>query len=91
MRLAITQLRMAAAIAESVELLDIAERYAGLFADPGAQADVERAMRQRIERARRQRRLAAVAPDIGNQNGRIIPDDRRDRRCQIDLDRQAAG
>ena len=36
--------RMAAAVAEGVELLDIADGQAGLRLDPGAQADLEGAM-----------------------------------------------
>ncbi len=42
---------MAAAIAESIKLFDIADRNAGLLRDPGAQADLERAVIGRIEGA----------------------------------------
>ena len=51
---------MAAAIAEGVELLHIADGEAGLGPDPGTQADLEGAMRGRIERTERQ--PARVAP-----------------------------
>ncbi len=47
---------MAAAIAESVKLLDIAERRAGLRGDEGPQRQLEGAVAQRIELAGRQRR-----------------------------------
>ena len=55
MRIAVAGARMAAAIAERIELLDIAERHAGLLGDPGAQADLEGAMPHRIEWAGGQR------------------------------------
>src|SRR5262249_23939051 len=45
---------VAAAVAERVELLDVADRKASLRLDPAAQADLEGVMRERIERARRQ-------------------------------------
>ena len=56
MRVAAAGAAVAAAVAEGVELLDIAERHAGLFGDPGAQADLEGAVVDRIERTGRQRR-----------------------------------
>jgi hypothetical protein len=49
---------MAAAVAERVELLDVADAQPGLLLDPGAQADLEGAMRQRVERAEREVRRA---------------------------------
>ena len=57
--------RVPAAVAEGVELLDIAELQRGLLGDPGAQARLERAVGERIERAEGQavglaRRLAAT-------------------------------
>ena len=54
MRAGVVGLRMAAAIAKGVELLDIAEPQARLLLDPGAQADLEGAMAWRIERTERQ-------------------------------------
>jgi hypothetical protein len=47
----IAGLGVPAAIAESIELLDIAEPQSRLLLDPGAQADLEGAVRDRIERA----------------------------------------
>ncbi len=41
-----------ATVAESVELLDMAERELRLLGDPGAQADVHRAVRERLEGAK---------------------------------------
>ena len=54
MRAGVAGARMAAAVAEGVELLDIADGEPGLRLDPGAQADLEGAVRQRIERTERQ-------------------------------------
>ena len=64
---------MAAAVAERIELLDIADAQAGLLLDPGAQADLEGAVRQRIERAERQAgaRLAALA--VARHQDRGLP------------------
>src|SRR5262249_668291 len=42
----IAQLGVAAAVAERVELLDVADRKAGLRLDPAAQADLEGVMRE---------------------------------------------
>ena len=61
MRIAVARLRAAAAIAERVELFDIAKVRARLRLHPFAQADLERAVRERIERAGRQRRLLRAA------------------------------
>ena len=46
--------RVAALVAEGVKLLDIAQLEAGLLGHEGAQAQLESAMRLRIERAERQ-------------------------------------
>ena len=62
MRVAAAGAAVTAAITERVELLDIAERRPGLFGDPGAQADLEGAMGDRIERARRQARARRLPP-----------------------------
>jgi hypothetical protein len=45
--------RVAAAVAEGVKLLDIADIDRGLRRHPIAQADLKGAVRQRIERAER--------------------------------------
>ena len=67
MRAGIGRPDVAAAIAEGVELLHIADAQAGLRLDPGAQPDLEGAVRQRVERAERQPgarfALLAVARD----------------------------
>ena len=63
MRAGVVGARMAAAIAEGVELLHIADGEPGLGPDPGAQADLEGAMRGRVERTERQPRAGgALAP-----------------------------
>ena len=79
---------MAAAVAERVELLDIADAQAGLRLDPGAQADLEGAVRQRIERAERQagarcRLCRRPRPGCG-----LAVLDRDDRGGQPDFDRR---
>ena len=54
------QRHFAAAVAEGVELLDIADVEAGLLLHPAAQRKLERAVAGRIERAERQ--AGDVAP-----------------------------
>ena len=49
MRPAVAGAGMPAAVAEGVELLDIADREPGLRLHPGAQADLEGVVRERIE------------------------------------------
>ena len=84
--------RVAAAVAEGVELLDIAERSAGLRLDPGAQADLEGAVRQRIERAERQPGARLVRLAVARDQDRRLPVlDRDDRGGQADLDRREDG
>ncbi len=62
MRAEIARPGMAAAVAESVELLDIAERQRRLLLDPGAEPHVEGAVKDRVERAERQAvRLGRIA------------------------------
>ena len=58
--------RMPAAIAEGIELLDIAQPQSRLFFHPGAQPDLEGAVRDRVERAERKPgELVAVAAGCG--------------------------
>ena len=84
---------VAAAVAEGVKLLDIADRRAGLFGDPGAQANFEGSMVDRIEWARGQgrevatlfARFAARAPR--HQNERGVAAHGHDRRRKADLHR----
>ena len=52
---------IAVAVAEGVELLDVAQSEAGLLAHPAAQAAVERAVVLRLERAEGQGLLGRVA------------------------------
>ena len=78
---------VAAAVAEGVELLDIADVDRGLRRHPVAQADLEGAVRQRIERAERQAG-AGVALRIGrDQDARLLGLDGDDRRGQPHFDR----
>jgi hypothetical protein len=84
--------RVAAAIAEGVELLHIADRKAGLGLDPGPQPDLESAMRQRVERPERQPRAGlALGGVAGYQNGRLLALHRHDRGGEPDLDRRKQG
>src|SRR5499426_483766 len=84
--------RVAAAIAEGVELLDVADRKAGLGLDPGPQPDFEGAMRQRVERPEREPR-AGLSPGgvAGHQNGRLLALHRHDRGGEPDLDWRERG
>ena len=62
MGIGVAGLGMPAAIAERIELLDVAQPQPGLFFHPGAQADLEGAVRHRVERAERKPgELVAVA------------------------------
>ena len=45
--------RVPAAVAERIELLDVTQPQSGLFFHPGAQADLEGTVRDRIERTER--------------------------------------
>src|SRR5579859_6656229 len=79
---------MPAAIAKGVELLDIAEPKSRLLLHPGAQADLEGAVRYGVERAEGQAgELVAVAAGRGDDQ-RFIALDGDDRRGQADLDRR---
>ncbi len=69
MRTAVAELGVPAAIAERIELLDIAERHAGLRRDRGSEADLESAMGERVDGPGRQRRFA---PFVFGRATRII-------------------
>src|SRR5215831_2168485 len=88
-RPAVAALGVPAAIAERVELLDIADREPGLLPDPAAQPDLEGVMRERIERAGRQAgepRAVARCERHG-----LVAVDRDDRGSEPDLDRGRRG
>src|SRR5262249_21383424 len=78
--------RMAAAIAEGVELLDIAEPQPRLLLDPVAQADLEGAVLERIERAEGQACEGSFAARGEYQGLGVLG--RHDRGGQTDLDRR---
>src|SRR5262249_44841435 len=74
------------------ELLDVADRKAGLGLDPGPQPDFEGAMRQRVERPERKPRAGlALGGVAGHQNGRLLALHRHDRGGEPDLDRRERG
>ena len=77
---------MTTAVAEGVELLDIADVDRGLRRHPVAQADLEGAVRERIERAEGQARPRLALRVGGNQDVRLLGFDRDDRRGQADFD-----
>ena len=85
---AVGGLGVAAAIAEGIELLDIAQAQARLFLDPGAQANFKGAVRDRIEGAERKTgALVAFAGGCG-EDQRLIGFDRHDGGGQADFDRR---
>src|SRR5215831_7432121 len=79
---------MPAAVAERVELLDIAEPESGLLFDPGTQPDVEGAVRDGVERPERKPREPAVVAARCRENEGLVAFERDDRRGQPDLDRR---
>ena len=81
-RAGVARPRVAAAVAEGVELLDVADVDRGLRRHPGAQADLEGAVRQRIERAERQAGARSRLLRIGRRPGCAArrPPPRRSRR-----------
>ena len=88
MRAGVARPRVAAAVAEGVELLDIADVERGLRRHPGAQADLEGAVRQRIERAERQAGAGARFAGVGgDQDARLVRLHRDDRGGEPDFDR----
>src|SRR5262249_28937391 len=80
-RAGVARQRVAAAVAEGVELLDVADPQARLRLDPVAQTDFEGVVRERIEWAERQAvgfiAVMAVARDQDRPRVRLHGDDRR--------------
>src|SRR5712671_6179014 len=88
MRVGVAGLRMSAAIAEGIELLDIAEPQARLLFHPGAQPNLEGAVRDRVERPERKPgEFVAVAAGCG-EDQRLVAFDRDDGGGQADFDRR---
>ncbi len=87
-RAGVARPRVAAAIAEGVELLHVADGERGLLGGEGAQPNVEGAMRQRIERARRQPHEVAAARRRDQDLRRVFLD-RDDGGDEADLDLRA--
>src|SRR4029453_1326955 len=85
-------LGMAPAIAERVELLDIAEIEPGLPLDPFAQADLERAMGAGRERAEGKRVPCTRAGRAGadDENMRLARTDRDDGGVETEFDLRVA-
>src|SRR5439155_16378663 len=81
------------AVAKGVELLSITKALAGLPLDPGAEADLQRAVLG-FERTRRQRlggALPAAPGQPDRQDSRLVDARRDDRRRQPDRQRRARG
>ena len=88
MRTDVAGLGVAAAIAERVELLGVAEVEPGLLAHPGPQAAFERAVLARRERPERQAvgRADAVGLLAHDERDRLVVGDRDDGGVEADLD-----
>ena len=86
------RLRMAPPVPERVELLDIAELDAGLPLDPFAQADLERAVRPRRERAEGKgvARAWAGGPRPCHEDVRLLVPHRDDGGVQAEFDLRIA-
>jgi len=84
--------RVAAAIAEGVKLLHIADRKAGLGLDPGPQPDFEGAVREGVKRPERQPRAGLGFGRVAShENGGLLALHRYDRGGEPDLDRRERG
>ena len=79
---------MAAAVAERVKLLDVADPQAGLLLDPGAQADLEGAVRQRVERTEGKSRAQIRFVVARNEDCGLTGLNADDRGGQPDFDRR---
>src|SRR6202011_179366 len=88
MGIGVAGLGMPAAIAERIELLDIAKPESRLFFYPGAQADLEGAVRHRIERTERQPGERAAPATCGGEDQWLVAFDRDDGGGQADFDRR---
>ena len=86
MRVAAVGAAVPAAIAEGVELLDIADRRAGLLRHPGAQADFEGAVVDGVERAGRQRGRRRAGRGAGDQDQRRVAAQRDNGGGEADFD-----
>ena len=82
---------MAAAVAERVELLDVADAQPGLLLDPGAQADLEGAMRQRVERTEGKSGAHIGLVVARNEDRGLTGLNADDRGGQPDFDRREGG
>src|ERR1700737_707221 len=88
MGIGVAGLGMPAAIAERIELLNITKPESGLFFYPGAQADLEGAVRHRIERTERQPGELAALATRGGEDQWLVAFDRDDGGGQADFDRR---
>src|SRR5581483_10767981 len=89
---AVARLRVAAAIAEGVELLHVAERQSGLRRDPRAQSDFESTMRNRIEGSRWKSGQALILAGLGGgEDQRFVIVNGDNRGGQTNLDRGELG
>jgi len=86
MRAGIAVTRVAAAITKGIKLFDIAELQAGLLGNPGAQADFQRAVGQRVEGTGGQGvpRIILIVADNKDMRRAFVNTD--DRGAKADLD-----
>src|SRR5882724_2143445 len=70
--------RVPAAIAERIELLDVTQPQSRLFFHPGAQADLEGAVRNRVEWAERKPGAPVTVAAGGGEYQRLVAFDRND-------------
>src|SRR5215467_4001216 len=90
MRLPGVDVGVAAAVAEGVELLDVADAQAGLRLDPCAQTHLKGAMLARIELPPRQAGARfSIISEAGDQNRRLTRLRGDDGGSEADLDRGA--
>ena len=84
-RLSHRRLRVAAAIAERIKLLDIAEFDSRLLGNPASEAAFERAVLERRERARRQTVLRSISFFAHGKNHRLVVEHGNDGGIEADF------
>src|SRR6267154_2554784 len=88
MGIGVAGLRVPAAVAEGIELLDVTQPQSGLFFHPGAQADFEGAVRNRVERAERKPGEPVAVAARCREYQWLVAFDRYDGRGEADFDRR---
>ena len=81
----VARLSVTAAVAEGIELLDVAKIDARLLGDPGPEPAFERAVLEGRKRAGRQRILSAIAFIAHDEDDGLIVEHGHDRSIEADL------